>query len=147
MLSATEYQYIQGLTQNYYNNDYQQYLCITYTPDNYSNNNIYDVICYYSKDNLSISNNILSVPTDSIKCEFDSNNYSDKNTIDKLSCNSYSGNYTLNQKEFIYSNLNGYSDIIPERNYINNFNLIFISILSIIIIFFLYKFVSKIFRG
>lgn len=148
MFSANEYQYIQGLTENYYNNGYQQYLCITNNPVDYgSTNNVYDIYCYYSKDELKITNNKLTVHNNSIKCDLDSNNYSTNNTIDKLVCNNYNGTVDLNTKEYIYSNLNGYSDIISERNYISNFNLIFLSILSILILSFLYKFVSCIFRG
>lgn len=47
MFSATEYEYIKGLTENYYNNGYQHYLCITNNPVDYgSTNNVVDIYCY-----------------------------------------------------------------------------------------------------
>lgn len=147
MFSTGEFEYIKGLTENYYNNGYQQYLCITNNPVDYSNNNVYDIVCYYSKNNLTITNNNLSVTNNSVKCEFDSNNYSNNNTIDKLVCNNYNGNVELNKKEFIYSNIVGYSDIINERKYVEEEKLIGLSIMSVLIILMLYQFVSRIIRG
>jgi len=144
MFSATEYEYIKGLTENYYNQGYQHYLCITNNPIDYSStNNTYDIICYYSKDNLSINNNNLNVPSNSIKCEFDSNNYSTNNTIDKLVCNNFNGNVELDTKEYIYSNLNNYSDILGNKLDINNQRTIGLSILAVLIIFSLYKFIRN----
>lgn len=152
MFSATEYEYIKGLTENYYINGYTNYLCITNNPTtNYTNNNVYDIICYYSKDILTITNNNMNVSDNSFKCEFDSNNYSENNTIDKLSCNNYSGNVSLNTKEFVYANINNYSNIISDyelkNNYYKNSSLYILSILAIIILIFLYKFVSRIIKG
>lgn len=144
MFSATEYEYIKGLIENYYNQGYQQYLCITNNPIDYSStNNTYDIICYYSKDNLSINNNNLNVPSNSIKCEFDSNNYSTNNTIDKLVCNNFNGNVELNTKEYVYSNLNNYSDILGNKLDINNQKTIGLSILAVLLIFSLYKFIRN----
>lgn len=151
MFSTTEYDYIKNLTLDYYNHDYTSYLCITNNPTNYNNNNVYDVYCYYAKEPMSITNSQLVMPANTIKCELDSNNYSDNNTIDKLTCTETTGTASLSTKEYIYSNIGNYSNIIAE--YENNTTfyksayLGILSILSIIIIIFLYKFVSKIFRG
>lgn len=151
MFSTGEYDYIKNLTIDYYNRDYISYLCITNNPTNYSNNNVYDVICYYSKEDMSITNSQLLLSSNTEKCEFDSNNYSDNNTIDKLSCTEVSGIVNLSTKEYIYSNLDNYSDIIAEyRNrdlFYKSSYIVLLALLSIMIISFLYKFISKILKG
>ena len=151
MLSTGEFDYIKNLTINFYEKGYENYLCMTNNPTNYSNNNVYDVICYYSKENITIENSQLSLSTNSEKCEFDSNSYSDNNTIDKLVCDPFSGNVSLSTKEFIYSNLDNYSDIIADYSlndiYFKSSFIAILAILSIVIIIFLYKFISKILRG
>lgn len=150
MFSTGEYDYIKNLTINYYDRGYKNYLCITNNPTSYTNNNVYDIICYYSKDDLSISNSQLILSSNTQKCEFDSNSYSDNNTIDKLVCDTFSGNVSLSTKEFIYSNLDNYSDIIADYElndiYFKSSFLVMLTILSIVIISFLYKFVSRILR-
>lgn len=149
MFSTSEYNYIKDLTVNYYDNDYTNYLCITNNPSSH-NYNVYDVFCYYSKDNINISNDILSLSDNSILCKLDSNNYSENNTIDKLVCNSTSGNIELSSKEYIYSNLDNYANIIGDyqANYTfyKSSYIAILSILSILVIIFLYNFVSKILR-
>lgn len=149
MLNTSEYQYIKDLTNNYYSNDYNNYLCITNNPDSH-NYNVYDVFCYYSKDNINISNNKLSLSDNSILCKLDSNNYSDNNTIDKLVCDSFSGNVDLSTKEYIYSNLDNYANIIGDYQSNDTFYkssyIAILSILSILVIIFLYNFVTKILR-
>lgn len=151
MFSTGEFDYIKNLTLDYYNHDYISYLCITNNPTNYSNNNVYDVVCYYSKEELSITNSQLILPANTIKCEFDSNTYSDNNTIDKLSCTETTGTPTLSKKEYIYSNVGNYSNIISEYEnsnlFYNNSYLALLAILAVFIIFFLYKFISKILKG
>lgn len=143
MFSTGEYDYIKNLTLNYYNKGYQHYLCITNNPTNYTNNNVYDVYCYYSKDSLTLENYNLTLSENSQVCSFDSNNKSDNNTIDKLICESTSGNITLDSKEFIYSNTSNYSNIIADYT---QPNLILLGILAILVITFLTRFVSKILR-
>lgn len=149
MFNTSEYEYIKDLTVNYYDNDYTNYLCITNNPKSH-NYNVYDVFCYYSKDNINLSNNILSLSDNSILCKLDSNNYSDDNTIDKLVCNSTSGNVELSNKEYIYSNLDNYANIIGDYQANDTFYkssyIVILSILSILVIIFLYNFVSKILR-
>lgn len=151
MLSTGEYDYIKNLTINFYDKGYENYLCITNNPTSYSNNNVYDVICYYSKEDISITNSQLILSGNTEKCEFDSNSYSDNNTIDKLVCATTTGTIDLSTKEYIYSNLDNYSNIISDYElndiYFKNSYLVMLSILSILIIIFLYKFVSKIIRG
>ena len=144
MFSTGEYQYIKDLTLDYYINGYPHYLCITNNPSNYNSNNVYDVICYYSKDKMQLNDYELSMSNNTKKCSFDSNNYSDNNTIDKLVCEDITGSITLDSKEFIYSNVGNYSNIIAEQT---SSNLILLSILSVLVITFLVRFVSKILRG
>lgn len=85
----------------------------------------------------------MNVPNNSIKCDFDSNNYSTNNTIDKLVCSSFNGNVELSTKEYVYSNFNGYSDILGNKLDINNQKTIGLGILSVLIIFFLYDFIRR----
>lgn len=145
MFSTGEYDYIKNLTLNYYNQGYPHYLCITNNPTGYNtNNNVYDIYCYYSKDKMQLNSYELSMSNKTKKCSFDSNNYSDNNTIDKLVCEDITGTITLDSKEFIYSNVGNYSNIIAEQT---SSNLILLSILSILVITFLVRFVSKILRG
>lgn len=151
MFSTGEFDYIKGLTLNYYDNGYLHYLCITNNPINLSsNNNVYDVYCYYSKEKMEVSNGNLSLPSDTVECSFDSNNYSSNNNIDKLVCESTSGTVSLSSKEFVYSDSFGYSDIISDYKQVyqfkDNFHLIGLSILSILIIIFLHTFICKILR-
>lgn len=150
MLSTGEFDYIKNLTINFYDRGYENYLCITNNPTSYTNNNVYDVICYYSMEEMSINNSHLVLPGDTQKCEFDSNSYSDNNTIDKLFCESTTGTVSLSTKEYVYSNLDNYSNIISDYElkdiFFKSSFLVFLSILSVIIIIFLYKFVSKILR-
>lgn len=149
MLNTSEYQYVKDLTINYYDNDYNNYLCITNNPTSH-NYNVYDVFCYYSKDNINISNNVISLSDNSILCKLDSNNYTDNNTIDKLVCDSFSGNVDLSTKEYIYSNLDNYANIIGDYQvnytFYKSSYIAILSILSILVIIFLYNFVSKILR-
>ena len=150
MLSTGEFEFIKGLTIDYFKRDYTNYLCITNNPTNYSNNNVYDVICYYSKDDMTLSNYQLNLKNSTI-CQFDSNNYSDNNTINKLVCEETSGQVSLDSKEFIYSNLGGFSDIIADYQLqTNKFNELYFGllvILSILVLTFLYNFTSRILKG
>lgn len=150
MLSTGEYDYIKNLTINFYDKGYKNYLCITNNPTSYSNNNVYDVTCYYSEEDMSINNSHLILPGNTEKCEFDSNNYSDNNTIDKLVCETTTGTIPLSNKEYIYSNLDNYSNIIADYElndiFYKSSYIALLSILSIGIIIFLYKFTSKILR-
>lgn len=143
MFSTGEYDYIKNLTLNYYNQGYQHYLCITNNPTNYTNNNIYDIYCYYSKEPLTLNSYELTLPGNTQKCSFDSNSQSENNTIDKLICESTSGTIILDSKEFIYSNIGNYSNIIADYT---QPNLILLGILAILVITFLTRFVSKILR-
>ena len=101
MLSTGEYDYIKNLTITYYDKGYENYLCITNNPTSYTNNNVYDVVCYYSEEDMSITNSQLVLPANTQKCEFDSNNYGDNNTIDKLVCETTTGTVSLSTKEYI----------------------------------------------
>lgn len=123
MLNSSEYQYIKDLTLTMYKNNYKYYVCITNNPTSYYNN-VYDVICYYSKDKITNNDNNFTLnSSDNLKCEFDSNTYNDNNTLDKLNCNTFSNtSLELSKKEFIYSNVSNYPNIITEyENNVTNF--------------------------
>lgn len=151
MFSTGEYQYIKDLSLNLYSKGYTYYFCVTNNPIDYNTNNVPDVYCYYSKNEITNNGYIFSIPSNTLKCNFDSNSYSNNNTIDKLSCsNVASGNITASSKEFIYSNVGNYSNIIQdyESNYdfYSKSYLVILSILAVIIFIFLYKFVSSLLR-
>lgn len=114
MFSATEYQYIKDLTIQMYNNGYRNYACVTNNPTNYTNNNTYDITCYYSNTDINVSSYTFTFYSDTRKCNFDSNSYSDNNTIDKLVCSDYTGGVEFSSKEFIYSNVGEFSNIIGD---------------------------------
>lgn len=148
MFSQSEYQYIKDLTLTYYNSNYKYYMCITNNPTNNSYYNVYDVYCYYSKDSITNNKNTFTIPNNTLKCSIDSDRYSEQNTIDKLSCESVSNvNITANTKEYVYSNVGNYPNIIQEyhssSNYYYDSCFVLVSILSIIIFMFLYNFVRS----
>lgn len=148
MFSQIEYQYVKDLTVSYYKSNYKYYMCITNNPTNNSYYNVYDVYCYYSKEQITNNKNVFNIPNNTIKCSIDSDRYSDQNTIDKLSCETLSsGSITTNTKEFVYSNVGNYPNIIQEyqssSNYYYDSCFVLVSILSIIIFTFLYIFVRS----
>lgn len=151
MLNNQEYLFIKDLTINMYNKDYNYYLCYTNNENNY-NQSYYDVFCYYSKDNLKLNNYTLIIPNNSLKCSFDSkNSYSNYKNI-SLNCSETTDtSISINSKEFIYSNIGNNSNLISEYqnniNFYEDFGLIFTSILFMLVIIFLYKFVSNILRS
>lgn len=151
MLSQTEYLYIKDLVIQMYNNDYKDYVCVTNNPDNYINNNVYDVICRFSKEDIQVNNNRFIFNTDdNLICSFDSNNYSDNNTIDKLVCESFTnGQVNLSTKEYVYSNVGNYSNLIGnyETSLNNHLSLnSFYLIPALIMILILIRFISSCFR-
>lgn len=151
MLNNQEYLFIKDLTINMYNKDYNYYLCYTNNENNY-NQSYYDVFCYYSKDNLKLNNYTLNIPNNSLKCSFDSKNSYSSYKNNSLNCSvTTDTSISINSKEFIYSNIGSNSDIIAEYQkdlkYFDGFKLISTSILFMVIIIFLYKFVGKILRS
>ena len=139
MFSSSEYQYIKDLTLQLYNQGYISYVCITNNPiSNYNSYNVYDVICYYSKDNITNNDNVFTFnSSDKLKCSLDSNNYSENNTIDKLICSSFDDTTIIaSKKEFIYSNVGTYSNIISdyENNVSNYLDLNFMYMIPILLI-------------
>lgn len=123
MFSATEYQYIHDLLVNFYNQGYENYVCITNNPTDYSStNNVYDVYCYVSKDAITYENNHFTLTTGK-KILFDSNNYSSSNTIDKVVVDNLTSTTSVleNKQEFIYSNYGDYADVLGTyRTSLNN---------------------------
>ncbi len=151
MLNNQEYLFIKDLTINMYNKDYNYYLCYTNNENTY-NQSYYDVFCYYSKNNLKLNNYTLTIPSDSMKCSFDSKNSYSNYKNNSLNCSETTDtSISINSKEFIYSNIGNNSDLIAEYQkdlkYFDGFKLIGTSILFIVIIIFLYKFIGNILRS
>lgn len=151
MFSTSEYQFIKDLTISFYNNDYKSYLCYTNNENSY-NTSYYDVICYYSKNNLTLNSYSLTIPNSTVVCKFDSKSSYSNYKNDSLTCSSASdSSVSINSKEFIYSNVGYNSDIIGDyttslNNY-DNLCLVSLSILAMLVILFLYKFVSRVLRS
>ena len=145
MLNQQEQFYLQNYLLNHYLDDYTDYYCET-KYNNYSTNT-YDVICYFSKSNLTLSNNILK--GNNVKeCKLDFDVYND--SIRTITCENLSSvNFTINPNEISYSTFT--NDIIIDYKktyeYFNNYNLVLMSILLVLIISFLYKFFRNIIRG
>lgn len=151
MLNNQEYLFIKDLTISMYNKDYNYYLCYTNNENTY-NQSYYDVFCYYSKNNLVLNNYTLTISSNSIKCSFDSKNSYSNYKNNSLNCSeSFDTSISINSKEFIYSNIGNNSDLIAEYQknlkYFDGFKLISTSILFIVIIIFLYKFIGNILRS
>ncbi len=151
MLNNQEYLFIKDLTISMYNKDYNYYLCYTNNENNY-NQSYYDVFCYYSKNNLVLNNYTLTIPSDSIKCSFDSKSSYSNYKNNSLNCSKTNDtSISINSKEFIYSNIGYNSDLIAEYQknlkYFDGFKLISTSILFMVIIIFLYKFIGNILRS
>lgn len=114
MLSQTEYQYIHDLVLQMYNQDYQYYVCITNNPVGSNNANIYDVECYFSQNDINIQSNRFTLQN-GIKMSLDSNAYSTSNTIDKLKRENVSSQtVTVSTKEYVYSNVGEYPNLIVD---------------------------------
>lgn len=143
MLSQTEYEYIKGLILNYYDNDYKNYMCNTNNPIASYNQSYYDVYCYFSKGEITKNNNTYNIPSNSIKCSIDTKNTTSSYKLDSLSCISYNGNTEVNTKEFVYSNIEGESNLISEYS---SYKFIMISILIILCFIFLYKWITSLFN-
>ena len=151
MLNNQEYLFIKDLTISMYNKDYNYYLCYTNNENNY-NQSYYDVFCYYSKNNLKLNNYTLTIPSDSMKCSFDSKSSYSNYKNNSLNCSKTNDtSISINSKEFIYSNIGYNSDLIAEYQknlkYFDGFKLISTSILFMVIIIFLYKFIGNILRS
>ena len=147
MFSTGEYQYIKDLTINMYNNKYKNYICYTNNPNNSYNQSYYDIFCYYSKGTIENNNYTFTIPNNSKKCNFDSKNTTSTYKLNSLLCENFSGNITIDNKEFIYSNINNYANIIGdyERQYDSWFMIG--CILCVCLFIFLYKFIASILRG
>lgn len=114
MLSQTEYQYIHDLVLQMYNQDYHYYFCVTNNPTGSNNTNIYDIECYFSQNEINNQSNRFTLQN-GIKISLDSNNYSTSNTIDKLKRETISSQtITSNTKEYVYSNVGQYSNLIAS---------------------------------
>jgi len=151
MFSNTEYQYIKDLTISYYNKDYVNYLCYTNNPNNSYNQSYYDIYCYYSKNEISKNNNKYTIPNESILCNIDTKSPTSTYKNNSLVCQNNSGTVEVSNKEFIYSNIDNNSNIIGEYELLNKMNndisLYVISILFMIILIYLYRFIRAILRG
>ncbi len=114
MLSQTEYQYIHDLVLQMYNQDYHYYICITNNPITSNSSNIYDIECYFSQNEITNQSNRF-ILQNGVKISLDSNNYSTSNTIDKIKRETISSQtITTNTKEYVYSNVGQYSNLIAS---------------------------------
>lgn len=151
MFSTQEYQYIKDLTISFYNKDYVNYICITNNPNNSYNQSYYDIYCYYSKEEITNNNNKYQIPNNSKICNIDTKNPTSTYKNDSLNCNNYNGEITINNKEFVYSNIGYNSNIIGEYEnntiFYKDISLYGISILIMLVLMFLYKFIRAILRG
>lgn len=117
MFSATEYPYLKDLTLTYFNADLIYYVCRTNRVPQVgvSNNyNVADIYCYYSKNPITVNNYTFSIPASSTLCTIDTTAVSANNTINKLTCNNFSGNITIDAREFIYSNVGLFPDFLVD---------------------------------
>lgn len=147
MFSTGEFEYIKGLTINMYNNGYRNYVCYTNNPINSYNQSYYDVFCYYSKKNITESNYVFTIPTNSKKCSFDSKNITSQYKLNSLNCENYNGSINVDNKEFIYSNIENYSNIIGKYEEQKQTTFMITSVLAVVILIYLYKFIASILRG
>lgn len=149
MLSQNEYQYIRDLVLQMYNQGYHNYFCITNNPIGSNNYNIYDVTCYFSQDSIEVQGNVFTLKN-GIKIDFDSNTYSNNNTIDKIIRENVSSKtITTNPKEYVYSNIGAYPNLIAayETSLNNHLSLNFAYLIpSILILQILILFIRSIFR-
>lgn len=150
MFSSQEYQYIRDLTVSYYNQEYTNYVCYTNNLTNSYNTQYYDVYCYFSKSEIIQNGYTFSFGTDTKKCSIDTKSSTSNYKSSTLSCIDDTNSITVNEKEFIYSNVGYNSNIISDyeksiRYYSNN-NLYMTSLLSLLCVFFLYIFLSKVFK-
>lgn len=152
MFSSTEYQYVKDLTISFYDQGYINYVCYTNNPNNSYNTQYYDIYCYYSKSNITQNQLTFSFQENTKKCLIDTKSATSNYKNNSLTCsNNQDSSINISSKEFIYSNIPYNSNLISEyvdiKNYQNNITLYSISILCVLIILFLYKFVSKILRS
>lgn len=148
MFSTQEYEYIKDLTMNYYNKGYNYYLCYTNNPNNSYNQSYYDIFCYFSEKEITQNNNTFTINNNSKFCSIDTKSPTSTYKNNSLVCNNGGGNTTINQKEFIYSNVGNNVNIIQEYenniNFYKNIELYSTSILIVIILMFLYKFIRSV---
>lgn len=150
MLSQVEYLYVHDLLINYYNNGFSNYMCITNNPVDSYNNSYYDVYCYVSKENITYSNNTFKISS-GYKLSIDSNNYSSNNLINKLVSENISNtSVSNNSKEYIYSNLESFPDILGDYSTSLNNHLdlnVFYLIPALLMLLFIFNFIKSIFRS
>lgn len=151
MLSTQEEIYIKGLNESYINNNYKYYLCYTNNPNTSYNQSYYDIYCIYSKNEITNNNNKYQIQNGSIKCDIDTKNTTSIIKQNTKNCESFNGEISIDTKEFIYSNVGNNSDIMSEyiiqKKMNNDITLYSISILFMIILIFLYKYIKAIIRG
>lgn len=143
MISESEEIYVKGIIINYYNNDYKNYICQTNNPSNSYNQNYYDLYCYFSKENIVKQNNNFVI-TNGIKCDIDTKSPNSTYKNNSLNCNNYNGNMTINQKEFIYSNVNGESNLIANYQKQESIEIIGIVCVAVLLISLLYRLLKNI---
>lgn len=155
MFSVQEENYIKGLIASYYKHGYKYYLCHTVT----ESNNTYDFYIYFSKEEISAITSDTFELKNAVFMKVDSsqrndNGYNGSTHSRDVIQDSFSEIVNVHQAEFIYTNavVNYKTDSIalnPDINYIdcpilNNYCIY--GILIVLVISFLFSFVSSILR-
>lgn len=100
MLSSIEMDYVKGVLNAYYAKGYKYYLIHTVTePDNN-----YDIHIYLSKEEIVAMNDNYFFVNHGLELLIDSSLRSYNSSIARDSVSNFSGNVTVNQAEFIYTN-------------------------------------------
>lgn len=128
MFNQYEYQYTRDIVLNQINQEYVNYVCHTENSNNSDYNNAnYDIICYFSKESIErVGEYQYNFPDGYLAIEFDSNSYSNYNTITKTHTFSAVTGAQLNiaNYEYVYSNCEGsIADIVADYKYEKNNNI------------------------
>lgn len=143
MLSTQEELYLKGLIENYYDNGYSNYVCITNNPNNSYNQQYYDIICYFSSSDIVKNNNEYTLAHNSYRCQIDTKSPTSTNKLNTLNCNLWQGTATADTKEFVYSNIDYHSNLIEQWEYTKFYNITFTCLLCMILIYIWFKTLFK----
>lgn len=145
MINTNEEIYVKGIVENYYKNDYKNYICITNNPNTTYNQSYYDIYCYFSKNEIEKNDNTYNI-SNGIKCDIDTKTVTSTYKQNSLNCSAYNGTITADKKEFIYSNINGESNLIGEYTLLNDLKIGAITISIILLIILLYRLLKNIMK-
>ncbi len=152
MFSNTEYQFVKDLILSYYSNGFKNYVCYTNNPQNSYGTQYYDIFCYYSKSNITHNNLTFTFSNDTKKCSIDTKSVNSQYKNNSIVCiDGSNSSITVDSKEFVYSNVGTNSNIIADFENTSRFysanNVYMTSVLTLLVLVFLYIFLNKIFRS